>query len=518
MTLPSECLPYSMHIHLSYRTSFDTVFNKYEVDILIGLLIYCYRYSKWKHNLFSKLGIPGPKPKFIFGILPCYKKDGLAWTDLQLVSTYGKVIGIYHGHNPAMLVADHDMIKEICINRSDVFINRASAFDMCGVLGCAVALADDTHWKFLKNKLVPVFTKDRLEQICPTLTDCLDTMVENIKVSSEKGKSFDFTTHCSHLSMDILMKCIFGQTVNSAKDPENMLIKQAQSAWKAGTEGSIKLGGICALCPPMRKVLKYFKVSPCCTNIVDFFMQITRERMHQSESPIQANLLKFMTERSENDNNNLADKEERSLTEEEITANIIFFIMAGYDTTANALSFVAYNLATNIDCQERLIHEINKNIKTVDMCYDSIMELPYLDKVICETLRLFPPMLRFNRRASADVTVCGQHIPKDMDVSVPIFALHRDPTVWTDPHKFDPDRFSPEQVGSRPAYSYIPFGAGARHCFASKLAVFVIKLAIVHLLKHFRLQTAPETVVPLKLDKGGYARAESGIWLRVQAL
>ncbi|XP_033751816.1 cytochrome P450 3A24-like isoform X2 [Pecten maximus] len=441
---------------------------------------------------------------------------GLAWTDFQLVSTYGKVIGIYHGHNPVTLIADQEMIREICINRSDVFINRASSFDMCGTLGCAVAMADNMHWKFLKNKLVSVFSKDKIEQICPLLKECLDTMVDNIKISSQCGHSFDFTKHCSHLSMDILMKGILGQKVNSAKDPENIFIKQSLCAWKTGNEGSIKLGGICALCPPMRKVLNFFNVSPCSKDIIDFFTRITRNRINQSDLPIQADLLKFMTERNDNDNNNTAENKERGLTEEEITANIIFFIMAGYETTANALAFVVYNLATNTDCQERLIHEIQNNIKTGNICYENIMDLPYLDKVICETLRLFPPMLRFNRRASSDVTVCGRHIPHNMDVSVPIFAVHRDPEVWIEPHKFDPERFSPEQVASRPTHSYIPFGAGPRQCFASKLAIFEIKLAIVHLLKNFRFQSAPETEAPPKLSKGGFARAENGIWLRVQ--
>ncbi|XP_069132380.1 cytochrome P450 3A29-like [Argopecten irradians] len=487
--------------------------------ILVLVLLLCiFVYSKWKHSLFSKIGIPGPKPKFIFGVLPCYKKEGLAWTDFQLVSTYGKVVGIYHGHNPVTIVADPEMIKEICINRSDVFTNRASSFDMCGTLGCAVAMADDLNWKFLKSKLVSVFSKDRIEQICPMLTDCLDTMVENIQISSQNGQSFDFTKHCCHLSMDILMKGVLGQTVNSAKDPENIFIKQALCAWKAGNEGSVKLGGICALCPPMRKVLRYFNASPCPAPILDFFAKITRDRINRPNTPTQADLLKFMTERCENDNNNTTENKERGLTEEEITANVIFFIMAGYETTANALSFVAYNLATNDDCQESLIEEIRNNIKTGDMCYDTIMSLPYLDKVISETLRLFPPMLRFNRRASCDVTVCGQHIPHGMDVSVPIFAVHRDPDVWPDPHTFDPERFCPEQVASRHTHSYIPFGLGPRHCFASKFAIFEVKLALVHLLKHFRFQSAPETEVPPKLGKGGYASAENGVWIRVQPL
>ncbi|XP_021349472.1 cytochrome P450 3A24-like [Mizuhopecten yessoensis] len=483
----------------------------------IASMLSIFLYSKWKHSLFSKLGIPGPKPKFIFGILPTYKKDGLAWTDLQLVSTYGKFIGIYHGHNPVTLIADHEMIREICINRSDVFINRASSFDMCGTLGCAVALADNTHWRFLNRKLSSIFSKDRIDKICPMLTECLDTMVENIKISSKSGQSFDFMQHCSHFSMDILMGGVIGQKVNSAKDPENVLIKQAHVAWIAGNAGCIRLGGICALCPPMRKVLNYFNVSPCSKDIIEFFTDITRDRINQSDAPIRSDFLKFMTERSDNDNNNSAKNKERGLTEEEITANILFFIMAGYDTTANALAFLAYNLATNTDCQERLIHEINNSIIKGDMCYDSIMDLPYLDKVVSETLRMFPPMLRFNRRASSDVTVCGRHIPRDMDVSVPIFALHRDPEVWADPHKFDPERFAPEQVARRPTYAYVPFGAGPRHCFASKFAVFEIKLAIVHLLKHFKLESAPETEMPPKLEKGGFARAENGIWLRVQS-
>lgn len=144
------------------------------------------------------------------------------------------------------------------------------------------------------------------------------------------------------------------------------------------------------------------------------------------------------------------------------------------------------------------------------------MALPYLDKLVSETLRLFPPMVRFNRRASADVKVCGRLIPRGVEVCVPVFAVHRDPRVWSDPDKFDPERFSREQSASRPDFSYIPFGAGPRCCIASQFALFQIKLAMVYLSKHFYFQTAPETEMPPKLENGGFSRAKNGIWLRIR--
>lgn len=474
-------------------------------------------YSKWKHRFFSKYGIPGPTPKFIFGIFPCYKKNGLVWTDVQLVSTYGDVVGIYHGHNPVVLIADPEMIKEVTVKCSDVLLNRAVSFDTCGILGSSVALAENDYWKCLHNKFIPVFSKDNIQQISPAIEECLETLVENIKTFSASGESFDFRRHCGHVSMDMLMRVLLGCKVNSAKEEDDIRVIHAINAWKSGTEGAMKLGALCALCPQMRRVLRYFNVSPCPREVTDFFTKLTKDRLDQSEAVNPNDFLHFMAEQIDNENNNSSgEKEPKGLSKYEITANIIFMIMAGYDTTANALAFLAHCLATNTDCQDRLLHEIKTKISDEKLTYDNIMALPYLDKLVSETLRLFPPMVRFNRRASADVKVCGRLIPRGVEVCVPVFAVHRDPRVWSDPDKFDPERFSREQSASRPDFSYIPFGAGPRCCIASQFALFQIKLAMVYLSKHFYFQTAPETEMPPKLENGGFSRAKNGIWLRIR--
>ncbi|KAG8176930.1 hypothetical protein JTE90_018713 [Oedothorax gibbosus] len=142
--------------------------------------------------------------------------------------------------------------------------------------------------------------------------------------------------------------------------------------------------------------------------------------------------------------------------------------------------------------------------------------MKYLDNVISETLRMYPPLPRLDRTADAEYTIGGITVKKGMLVTIPIFGMHRDPKLYPDPDRFDPNRFSPEEKAKRDPYAYLPFGAGPRNCVAMRFALMEVKVCLAHVIANFIIKTSPETKVPLEFNLGQGILQPKGIILEME--
>ena len=208
------------------------------------------------------------------------------------------------------------------------------------------------------------------------------------------------------------------------------------------------------------------------------------------------------------------------LTDEEIVAQSVFFLLAGYETSSNTLSFTAYFLATNPDVQEKLRTEIKDAMEsTADISlYELTHSIEYLDCVIKESQRMFPPGSQANRECSEDYDLNGIHIPAGTEILIPIYALHHDPDAWQDPEKFDPERFRGPSKDAIHAFQFLPFGAGPRNCIGMRFALMEIKIALVKILLRYKFVQSPETQVPLIIHPGGTLSARDGVLVRVESI
>ncbi|RDD39444.1 Cytochrome P450 3A13, partial [Trichoplax sp. H2] len=178
------------------------------------------------------------------------------------------------------------------------------------------------------------------------------------------------------------------------------------------------------------------------------------------------------------------------------------------------LGFASYLLATNPDAQKKLRDEIDSlcpDANSID--YDTLFSLPYLDMVISETLRMYPPAYFVNREAKEDITINGLLIPKDIMVCFPIYGIHHNPELWPKPNEFIPERFSPEEKAKQIPCSYLPFGGGPRNCVGMRLALLEAKLALVKIIQNFELKTVAETEIPLKLRSGTTLSPLNGVYV-----
>ena len=206
------------------------------------------------------------------------------------------------------------------------------------------------------------------------------------------------------------------------------------------------------------------------------------------------------------------------LTDEEIVGQCVIFLFAGYETSSNTLAYITYYLTINQDVQDKLREEIKEAVKSKpdSKLYDLAHSIEYLDCVISEAQRLYPPLAHLSRECAKDYDIGGIHIPAGLEVLIPVYFLQRDPEAWPDPEKFDPERFRGPAKDNRHPYQFMPFGTGPRSCIGMRFALMEIKIALVKCLLKYKFVQSPETQVPLAILAGATLTPRDGVHVRIQ--
>ncbi|XP_074395148.1 thromboxane-A synthase isoform X3 [Zonotrichia albicollis] len=147
----------------------------------------------------------------------------------------------------------------------------------------------------------------------------------------------------------------------------------------------------------------------------------------------------------------------------------------------------------------------------------NVQELPYLDMVIAETLRMYPPAFRFTREAAKDCVVLGQHIPAGAVIEIAVGHLHHNPEFWPEPEKFIPERFTEEAKKEQHPFAYLPFGAGPRGCLGMKMGLLETKMTLLRILQKFKFKTCPETEIPLQLKSKATLGPKNGVYIVLES-
>lgn len=189
---------------------------------------------------------------------------------------------------------------------------------------------------------------------------------------------------------------------------------------------------------------------------------------------------------------------EKSMTLDDITAQAALFFGAGTDTVSSAMTFSAYLLALNPGCQERLLKEVDDAVKKDGITYDTLQTMPYLEASIKEAMRMYTADSFIMRLCTEKTTVAGVPFEPGMNIDVPFVGIHYDPEFFPDPETFKPERFLPQNKDNVRPFTYLAFGAGPRNCVGMRLAMVQAKVALASILRHFKFQACPETMVPVR--------------------
>ena len=175
----------------------------------------------------------------------------------------------------------------------------------------------------------------------------------------------------------------------------------------------------------------------------------------------------------------------------QIRDELSVIVLAGHETTANALSWALYLLSEHPQVAGRLRDEVDGVLAGRPPAFDDLPRLPYTRMVIEEALRLYPPVSVISREATTDDVLCGRPIKAGSLVLVVPWLLHRHRRLWRDPDRFDPERFAPEQTRRRDRYAYVPFGAGPRRCLGGFFAMTEACLILATIAQRVSLTLRP---------------------------
>ncbi|XP_053395256.1 cytochrome P450 3A24-like [Mercenaria mercenaria] len=510
------------------------------VFILFLVLVY-YLYTARKHSLFRRYGIPAIQPSPFIGGFPYLAKRGIMGSEYDATMKYGKVVGFFIGNMPTIFLTEPDLIRELYVKQFNNHPNRSKAAHITKFWQQTILQTTDyNNWRFLRSTLTPAFTSGKLRKMDKIVGECVDRTINQLKAKVTKSENVtDMIPVFQGITLDVICQSAMGVKLDTESEANNELRKQISNLLNFSLEKNPYLL-ILFFIPDMKKVMELFDIDFNDSKAVAYIKKcvdaIVKERKEDKNSEDIQDLLQLMintnmedkalneksqTEKvlgethGEDDDMKHAklEKPHRGMTDDEIAANAIMFLFAGYDTTSTAMIFTSYFLATQPECQEKIVQEIANNIGNSEPEYDNIQSLTYLDMFISESMRLYPPVTRINRNNDFDCKVGEYTFPGGISITTPVFTLHRLPEFWPEPEKFDPERFSAENKSKILPYTYLPFGAGPRNCVGMRFANMELKMTMVKLLQNFRIKPSPGLQIPPKLEKHVFCRPVGGMRL-----
>ncbi|GAB0090273.1 hypothetical protein DMENIID0001_049870 [Sergentomyia squamirostris] len=471
------------------------------VAIFVGFLTLLLLLWTWNFTYWSRKGIKGPKPSVIFGNFPTYLQRNLVYDLDEQYKKYRGIpfVGIYALRSPMLLVTDPEFSRQILIGKFRQFYNNESSQMLSlksdPIIGLNPFFLRDEKWKNVRQEITPGFSNNRVKAQFPIIQTTCHKMINYLR---QYVKTHGTTVKVAELSRrytnENLMNCIFGLEGDAFIEEAGLSLKMLKDYLDAFWKIDYFLV-FSFVWPTFNKIYKF--------NVLNRKLKIFFEDMLRHG-------MEFRTKQSGNRDDFLAFlmhiQEKKGATIDEMVAHALTFILDGFETSALVMDSVFYELTRHPEVQEKLREEILA--QSTLLTYENVCDLPYLDQVINETTRLYPPILFLIKQCNESLSVefdDGQGtktIPKGAKTLIPVYSIQRDPMIYENPEKFYPERFNDGAVKDyKDKGVLIPFGDGPRICLGMKFAVAQIKMAIVEIVKNFRLTLGADMKEPLTLKK-----------------
>ncbi|KAG7177012.1 Cytochrome P450 3A40-like 2 [Homarus americanus] len=493
------------------------------------LLLYIASWVKQRrrqHSVFARLGIPYVQPHIIYGSNHVLRAPGALATDLvgQWLKKYGKVFGFYVGWQPNLVVADLDLVKQILVKEFQNFSNRPTlVIDAQPVVDCLVGLRDQ-RWKDVRSVLAPTFSVMKMKFMASIMNEKVDELLSIVAKKVEQDKPIEWHTTFQGMTLDVISQCALALKTHCQRDQEG---EDFFLAVRQFLKNAVNPAILLALYFKMfakflsfvsnrlaysgrltQMIIKHLKAVIAIRRQYTGtkYLDVLQLMLDAAESQPDHSGEETVEDSSSNTSNTWKEnRQKRFLTDEEIIANAWVFLLGGFETTANSVTYTSYLLGTHPEVQERVYQELCDVLQDSpeELSYEQVHSLKYLDQVFCEALRLYPPAVNFvSREAAQDIQLGDLLIPKNMSIQIPLWHIHRDPEHWPDAETFDPERFSPEAKASvsRHPMAYLPFGAGPRNCPGIRFGQLEAKLAVARVIRRYKLVAYGETPIPLTFE------------------
>jgi cytochrome P450 len=422
---------------------------------------------------------PGPKGLPIIGSLLKFQSQPLRfYRDLE--HTYGCMATVRVGNRSVLLCFRPEHIRYFLTENSRNFVKPsvASGTGLKLFLGDGLLTIDGDEHRQQRRLVQPAFHKHRVESYASTMTQYAQEMVE----SWHSGMGVDISSEIQQLTLRIITKTLFNvdsleQTIQLGH-AFNLVINN-------GSDRASVFSGFSRLNRLLGRQQKQQQMVEEGVSIIDSFVYGLIEQ-RRKEGKDTGDVLSMLLAAQDGDD---------TMTDKQIHDHVLTFVAAGHETAQNTLAWTFYLLAKNPSVQEKLLAELQTVLAGRIPTLDDLPNLPYLEGVINESWRFYPPAWRQARQAVNDFELDGYHIPAGTIVVLSQWVLHNLPDVWGDPENFRPERWDPQRGQKPPQGAFFPFGLGSRICIGMPFAQLEAKLLLATILQHYTPQLTPQTRV-----------------------
>lgn len=498
------------------------------VGIISVLATALYLFLDRKYSVWRRKGVPGP-PASVSIVVPKVLLGRESVSDIaqRVYSEYRNepVAGSYVLGTPVLHLHDPEVIKHVLIKEFQDFNSRGASPTSSDPLSRNLFLLHGARWRNLRVKLAPAFTSGKIKYMFETFNKCSENMADYLaeKVAAGGGKhTEDARPLMIRLFVDTICSVVFGIESNVVRNPESEFFEAAKVAVEPNMPNYLR--ALVTLFGD--KYRDAFRIGFTSASSQAFFTKMVKETVeyrekHNIERRDLMNMLIQLKNKGfvapDRDTDALDEKYDSSendlqrLELADLAAQMFVFFLAGFESSSGTTSFTLYEMAKQPAILAKALEEVDRTLEEHGgkIGYESVMSMPYLDKCVSETLRMYPPLPFVSREAvvTRKVPQTEVTVDKGTRLLIPIRALHYDPQYWPNPEHYDPERFTEEQKKTRPSQAYIPFGDGPRICIAARLGVTQIKTALVSLLSKYTVEPNTVNTEKVKIHPLSFATA-----------
>ena len=371
----------------------------------------------------------------------------------HLAQEYGDIAHYKIGWNHIVFLNHPDYFREVLVVQNENFIKERTVQRTKMLLGAGMITSEGAQHRAQRQVAQPAFHRQRI----PEYAGMMVKEASRMRDQWRPGEQRDLAIDMMQLTLNVVAQTLFdtdlveesgdevdelASALNRIMGLYNFIVMLPAAEWLV----HVRPPGLAAFVRARKRI----------DAVVYRMIAAHRERDSQGGS-----LLDLMLAASPDHN----EASEQSLRDQVIT-----IFLAGYETVANALSWTWYLLSQNPECERRFHEELDRELQGRLPAFDDVPRLRYVEMVLAESMRLYPPAWAMGRKARADFRLGEFLLPAKTTVLMSQFVAHRDPRFFPDPLRFDPERFSPEARSRRTKLTYFPFGAGVRQCIGESFA------------------------------------------------
>lgn len=421
---------------------------------------------------------PGPKGLPLVGNSYHYARDPFVFlTACGRTYRNEDVVELELGRQSVYMLLDPAEIARVLVADDDYTKATFEDAALDRLLGEGLLLSEGENWQRQRQLVQPAFGPERIDDYATVMTEHAERLLDNWRV----GETRDVRVEMSRLTVEIIADAMFGTklgagTVTAIQSALEPIGQRFEPAFRR------------ILIPdwaPTPENVAYREAVETLDRVLD---DIVRER--RGSEAERDDLLSMLLE--------AAADPDHPLDGDQLRDELITMLLAGHDTTALALTYTWYLLATHPEVKATLFAELDEVLDGELPTTADVRKLRYADRVLKEAMRLYPPVFTMFRQASRDVTLGGYRIPQGSTVMLPQWIVHRSSRHYDDPETFDPDRWTPERAATRPNYAYFPFGGGPRHCIGKRFATMEATLILATIARDYELELASDSPLELR--------------------